>query len=102
MIDHNDEKVFAFRKMFRDKYNSEPSDISYQGYDAFVVANMFFENSNAMIPENDKTLKGIYSEYRFERKDSLQCYENKIIHVYQPTKEGYNDLTKNVKMNLND
>lgn len=98
MIDYTNETVTSFRKYFREKYYTEPSDISYQGYDAFSIVDALLNLSGAeLLPDESHTIKGIYSDYQFMRSDSKTCYENRIIHVFQPSKEGYIDLAKSVK-----
>jgi LysM repeat protein len=98
LIDYNSEVVNNFRKLFRDKYNCEPLDPAYQGYDASIVANALFQQSGtAIAPTDNKVVSGIFSSYKFERSDSVSCFENKVIHVYEPLKDGFTDLAKTVK-----
>jgi LysM repeat protein len=97
MIDYTNETITSFRKLFRDKYNCEPSDIAFQGYDAVTVINTLIQQGGvSLIPKENQPIKGIFSSYQFERSDSGSCFENKIIHVYQPLKDGYDDLFKNI------
>ncbi len=99
MIDYSTEAVTTFRKYFREKYNTEPSDISFQGYDAYTIMDSFLnENGSGFFPDDNQKVKGIYSDYHFLRSDSKSCFENRIIHVFQPSKVGYADLAKTVKI----
>lgn len=99
-IEFSNKEVFNFRKSFRDKYNIEPSDISYQGYDAFLVAGkLFLTNGKTMFNEEKSfTIKGIFSEYTFVRSPKELVYENENIHVFQPAHDISIDLTKNFNL----
>lgn len=99
-IDYNSEIVNSFRRYFRDKFNTEPSDPAYLGYDALKVAGeLFLLNGKSLVNENKtEAIKGIYSDYIFLREDSTQAFENRVIHVYQPYMEPSEDLVKKVKL----
>ncbi len=96
-IDFKNNEVFKFRKFFREKYYSEPSESAYQGYDALWVAGkLFLKYGNKIaIDENQKVIEGIYSLYSFDRISGGTGFENRNIHVFQPGKDLSNDLTKN-------
>ena len=95
-IDFNNSDVTFFRKNFREKYNTEPSDISYQGYDAMLTAGKsFLANGGKLISEEKSiTVKGIYSDYTFVREKPAGAFENRSIHVFQPAKDVGVDLVK--------
>lgn len=99
-IEFNTESVLSFRKYFREKYNIEPSDVSYQGYDAFLVAGKSFLLNGKKIFNEEKscTIKGIFSEYTFVRSQNKFVYENQNIHVFQPANDVTIDITKNFIM----
>lgn len=96
-IEFGTKTVFAFRKYFRDKYYMEPSDISYQGYDAFLVAGkLLLMNGKKFFDGKEPTIKGIFSDYTFIHSLYNNVYENENIHVYQPAFDISKDLTRNV------
>ena len=96
-IDFKKNEVFKFRKYFREKYYSEPSESAYQGYDALWVAGKLFlkYGKKISIDETQKAIEGIYSCYFFDNIGSGLGFENRNIHVFQPGKDLSNDLTKN-------
>lgn len=96
-IEFGNKTVLTFRKYFRDKYYMEPSDISYQGYDAFLVAGkLLLMNGKKIFDVKAPTIKGIFSDYTFVRSPNNNVYENENIHVYQPAYDINIDLTKNI------
>lgn len=99
-IDYGTGSVLSFRKHFRDSYNIEPSEISYQGYDALVVAGKFYLKYGTKIYNEEKsfTTKGIFSEYTFVRSMKDNLNENINIHVYQPANDVTIDIAKNFNM----
>lgn len=99
-IDYSIGSVLSFRKHFRDKYNIEPSEISYQGYDAFLVAGKFYLKYGNKIYNDEKsfTIKGIFSEYTFVRSQNERLNENINIHVFQPANDVTIDIAKNFNM----
>lgn len=98
-IDYNSSEVTGFRKKFREKYYTEPSEISYQGYDALLAAGKsFLLNGKKLISDEESiTVNGLYSDYTFVQENSNGAYENRSIHVFQPTKDAGIDLIKKVK-----
>ena len=98
-INYNAESVSEFRKYFRDKYYTEPSEFAYYGYDAMLVAGKsFLKNGFKLIDEKDFIIRGIYSDYDFFKESEKAAYENEIIHVFQPTKDSTIDIMKNFKL----
>ncbi len=99
-IDYQNPVIVSFRKHFRDKYFSEPTDNAYHGYDAFMVAGKSFLANGDQFYNEEKPLivNGIYSDYQFIKIDQGKGYENKKIHVTQPAKDVSIDLLKNFKL----
>ena len=96
-IEYGNKPVFNFRKFFRDKYYMEPSDISYQGYDAFLVAGkLLLMNGKKIFDGKSSTINGIFSDYTFVRSPTNNVYENENIHVYQPAFDISIDLAKKI------
>jgi ABC-type branched-subunit amino acid transport system substrate-binding protein/LysM repeat protein len=98
-IDLNNNEVYRFRKYFRDKYYSEPTDYAYQGYDAFVIFSKFISTDSTKMNDGEKPfqVKGIYSVYSFERDSVGSAMENSKIHVFQPAGDLSIDLARNFK-----
>ena len=95
-INYQSDSVIALRKFFRDKYNCEPSENAFQGYDALLVAEkLLAKNGINLLEENiPSTVKGIYSEYSFSAENQEGAHENQVIHVFQPAKDMNLDLTR--------
>ena len=75
----------------------EPSDISYQGYDAFLVAGkLLLMNGKKIFDGKSSTINGIFSDYTFVRSPTNNVYENENIHVYQPAFDISIDLAKKI------
>ncbi len=92
-IDYKSTEVENFRKYFREKYNSEPTEASFQGVDAMkYIAKNFLKFGKKFIT-NSKSIyvDGLFSEYDMEEN------ENKTIHVFQPTKDEDVNLFLKIK-----
>lgn len=97
-IDFSSGTVAKFRKNFRDKYNTEPLETAYQGYDALLVASKILQSGkNSPVIEKDQSIKGIFSDYTFT-KHTDGASENENIHVFQPGVNASKDLMVNFKM----
>lgn len=94
-IDYNSVAVENFRKHFRESYNGEPNESAFQGYDAMLFAGKNLLKFGKKFMASGKTIevKGIFSEYRIEH----EAKENKVIHVYQPTKDDQIDYFIKIK-----
>ncbi len=94
-INYSNELVEKFRKLYRDKFNSEPNELAYQGYDAlyFVGKNLLKFGKRFINYDKFIEVDGIYSEYDID----VDAKENKVIHVFQPTKDSEIDLFKKTK-----
>ncbi|MFZ7116278.1 MAG: PBP1 and LysM peptidoglycan-binding domain-containing protein [Bacteroidota bacterium] len=88
-IRYGSSPVENFRKYFRETYNGEPSESAFQGYDAMMFAGKNLMKFGKKFITTGKTMQvdGIYSEYIIENS----AKENKIIHVFQPTKDDQID-----------
>ncbi len=98
-IDNSDENVYMFRKYFREKYYSEPTESAYLGYDAMLVTKMSLSKGGWKSITEDKhaDITGLYSNYSFEKIISGNAFENSNIHVFQPAGDITKDLIKNIK-----
>ncbi len=94
-IDYNSSSVENFRKYFRENYNGEPSESAFQGYDAMLFAgkNLLKFGKKFISVGMTIEVKGIFSEYKIEN----EAKENKVIHVYQPTKDDQIDYFTKIK-----
>lgn len=94
-INYSNVLVEKFRKLYRDKFNSEPNELAFQGYDALYFAGKNLLKFGKRFINNDKFIEvdGIYSEYDID----VEAKENKVIHVFQPTKDADIDLFKKIK-----
>ncbi len=92
-IDYKSPEVETFRKYFREHYNSEPTEASFQGFDAMQYTAKNFLKFGKKFITNSKSIyvNGLYSEYDMEDN------ENKTIHVFQPTKDEDVDLFLKIK-----
>jgi hypothetical protein len=97
-IDYNNDSVLTLRKYFREKYNMEPGEFSYQGYDALLFSGKsLLVNGIKIFDENNPaSVEGLYTDYLFPSKQTGKALENQIIHFYQPWKEVSVDLVKNL------
>ena len=95
-IDYSNDNVFVFRKFFREKYYSEPTESAYIGYDAMLVAGKSLLKSGWK-SFTEETISGIYSNYSFEKIITGNAYENSNIHVFQLAGDTTKDLSKNFK-----
>lgn len=98
-IDYSDENVFLFRKYFREKYYTEPTESAYLGYDAMLVAgkSLLKDTIKSITEEKNSEIKGIYSNYSFEKINSGSAHENGNIHVFELAGDITKDLIKNIK-----
>ncbi len=98
-IDYNRDSVLTFRKYFRDKFSMEPSESSFQGFDAYVFSGKsFLMNGKKMFEENQSlTVNGLFTNYTFSHPEDGKIMENQSIHFYQPSKDVSVDLVKNFR-----
>ncbi len=94
-VNYNSAIVESFRKYFREKYNGEPSEAAFQGYDAMLFAGKNLLKYGKKFISSGKTIEveGIFSEYKIES----EAKENKVIHVFQPTKDDQIDYFTKIK-----
>ncbi len=88
-IQYGSTEVENFRKFYRETYSGEPSEFAFQGYDALLFAAKNLMKYGKKFISTGKTMyvDGIFSEYEIENS----AKENKIIHVFQPTKDDQID-----------
>lgn len=81
-IDFKNSQTEQFRKYYRDTYNTEPSEVAYQGYDAMLVAgNLFMKHKlGEELNENSEKINGLFSDFSFSKTDGGLCQENKVLH----------------------
>jgi LysM repeat protein len=93
-IDYNSSVVYSFRKQFREKYNTDPGEAAYQGYDALTLAGKILHKGGkkSLDEKSVPELKGLYSEYEFRKTPGGEALENIIIHVFQPARDESIDL----------
>ena len=74
--------TLEMQKIFRTKYNGDPSDFSYMGYDQFLFAcellNAFGEHFPIFITNKAFT----YSGTRFKLVMANHCYHNQFMQIY--------------------
>ena len=75
----------------------EPSDIAYQGHDAYLFAGKsFLIHGKKMFDQiNSTTVKGLFTDYTFLRSENGGVFENQNFHVFQPGQAITVDLMKN-------
>lgn len=96
-IDYQSIRVMSFVKKFRVKYNTEPQDYAFQGFD---VGWYFLNALNDYGREMQKFIEVysvplLHSEFHFKRNDENSGFENKFWNVYQF--KGYNKVIINQK-----
>lgn len=94
-ISYGSNPVEKFRKFYRENYNGEPSEPAFQGYDAMLFAGKNLLKYGKKFISSDKSIevKGIFSEYELEPLSN----ENRVIHVFQPTKDDQIDYFTKIK-----
>ena len=93
-IQYGNSTVENFRKYYRETFSGEPSEFAFQGYDAMLFAGKNLMKYGKKFISTGKTMSvaGIFSEYEIE----VDAKENKVIHVYQPTKDDQIDYFKKI------
>lgn len=91
-VDYQNIRVESFICKFRNRYETEPTDYAYQGFDIgwyFLNAlNVWGEYMMDNLPDIDMPL--LHTQYRFQQKSEESGYENTFWNVYQF--KGYNKL----------
>ena len=91
-VDYQNIRVESFVCKFRNRYETEPTDYAYQGFDIgwyFLNAlNVWGEYMMENLPDIDMPL--LHTQYRFQQKSEESGYENTFWNVYQF--KGYNKL----------
>ena len=91
-VDYQNIRVESFICKFRNRYETEPTDYAYQGFDIgwyFLNAlNVWGEYMMENLPDIDMPL--LHTQYRFQQKSEESGYENTFWNVYQF--KGYNKL----------
>ncbi|MCC7232297.1 MAG: LysM peptidoglycan-binding domain-containing protein [Bacteroidia bacterium] len=81
-INKDDLHVNSFRRFFRDRYNTEPGESAYQGYDAMNFLGGKFRNYIPGSKDNSSVIyKGLYSDYHFVKTTQGECLENDFIYL---------------------
>jgi len=91
---YNPELNLSFRKYYRERYNAEPREASYAGFDAVYVGSRVFADAKKGI-DKDKPVKGLFSDYLFQKFTNGQCLENRIIHPLRYDHFSFIPLTEN-------
>ncbi len=94
-IQYGSYSVENFRKYYRETFNGEPSEFAFQGYDAMLFAGKNLMKFGKKFITTGKTISvdGIFSEYKIESA----AKENKVVHVFQPTKDDQIDYFMKIK-----
>ena len=91
-IDYQNIRVESFICKFRNRYNTEPADYAFQGFDIgwyFLNAlNFFGDYMTENLPYYRIPL--LHTQFRFQRNDENSGYENTFWNVYQF--KGYNKV----------
>ena len=91
-VDYQSIRTENFICKFRDKYNTEPTDYAYQGFDIgwyFLNAlKAYGDNMMENLPNYDIPL--LQTRFHFQRKSENSGYENTFWNVYQF--KGYNKV----------
>ncbi len=82
-ISYESSSVVAFRKSFRDKYFTEPSENAFVGYDAmlFFGEELLSHGINFSKHLIDKDFKGLSTSFRFVKEQGSNGFENNYISV---------------------
>lgn len=91
-------EVAAFRKYFREKFNTEPGESGMQGHDAaMIVMHAVNENGKDLSGKDLTPYKGLYTDYNFSSAEDGPALENKVIHVFRSGNEDQEDLSKKIQ-----
>ncbi len=82
-IDYSNREVKSYVEKFRNKYNEEPNEYDFRGFDdiLFYASMMskygtYFQRSFA-----DENMERLHTNYHFERTDNCSGYKNTGLHV---------------------
>lgn len=91
-IDYQNIKVQSFICKFRNRYEDEPTDYAFQGFDiGWYFLNALRLYGNDMIEAlADYDIPLLQTRFLFERKDEFTGYENTFWNIYQF--KGYNKV----------
>ncbi|MCF8298562.1 MAG: LysM peptidoglycan-binding domain-containing protein [Saprospiraceae bacterium] len=84
-VDYQDEDVKNFVRRFREKYETEPNSLAFQGYDigfyfltALMKYGVDFENCFSEIK-----VKTLQNDYDFRQLSGDCCFQNQYINIYR-------------------
>ncbi len=90
-VDYNDKYTQDFIQIFRDKYQTEPNEVAYKGYD---IA-MFFINALAKYGDNFTSnlskvaAKTLQNDFIFVKRGENNGFENVHTHIYRMQDYSY-------------
>ena len=91
-VDYQNIRTESFICKFRNRYETEPNDYAYQGFDIgwyfLNVLNIYGENMMDNLPYYNTPL--LQTRFHFERNSDTSGYENTFWNVYQF--KGYNKV----------
>ena len=91
-VDYQNIRTESFICKFRNRYETEPNDYAYQGFDIgwyFLTAlNIFGDQMMEKLPYYNTPL--LQTRFHFERNSETSGYENTFWNVYQF--KGYNKV----------
>jgi len=84
-INYDDEITLRFRSFFRDRYNTEPSDLAYQGYDLMNLISTNWKKDGKNFAENilREDFNGLFTTYHFEATDTFTENDHIILQQYK-------------------
>jgi len=91
-VDYQDIRVESFICKFRNRYNTEPAEFAFEGFDiGWYFLNAFHLFGNEMtekLPYYNIPL--FHAEFHFQKNDEFSGYENTFWNIYQF--KGYNKI----------
>jgi LysM repeat protein len=82
-VHYNYPSAINFRKNFYDTYNTEPTDVAFEGFDVMMVLGSNLAKYGTKFEEHlaSQTYNGLYSSYRFETSAENPFVENHYISL---------------------
>lgn len=83
-VDYTSPLVNQFIKSYREKYNTEPTKFSFQGYDQMLFIVNQYATSNDFIKDlvTDSIVDGLYNDFKFFQKDGATVNTASFIVEY--------------------
>ncbi len=82
-IDYNNPKVKSFVYKFRNKFNEEPNEYDFRGFDDFIVYAKLLMNHGVYFQKAfaNESIESLHGIYHFEQINNCSGYRNTGVHI---------------------